>query len=71
MRYADFSAFIKAKGFEALANLLGKELGTIYSYASRNRIPRERWPELLIAYPDLGMNDLLEMEKASPARQQA
>lgn len=63
-----FSQFIKAKGFETLAVVLSCPLGTIYSYSSKNLVPRHQWPDLLLAFPELGLTDLMRMEIAGKER---
>lgn len=60
-----FEKFIKSKGAKALAEKLDVEYATVRMWSSRNNISRSRWPDLLHVYPELGLNDLLEMEKAS------
>lgn len=59
--------WIKAKGQKALAVVLGERPATIRGWSSRNVIPRDKWPEVLTKYPEVGLNDLLAMEKASRA----
>lgn len=60
-----FSDWIKTTGEPDIARKMGVAVGTVYSWASRNQIPRAVWPELLVAYRQLGLNDLLAMESAS------
>lgn len=62
-----FVDFIKAKGVRRLAQSLETRESAIYVWANRGRIPRMVWPELLKAYPELGLNDLLAMEEAANA----
>ena len=59
-----FSEFISRKGAKALALALNCPIGTIYGYSSYGFIPRKRWPDLLLAFPELGLSDLLGMESA-------
>jgi hypothetical protein len=66
--YEDFSSFIKAKGFRTLEIVLDKPSGTIRSYSSVNLIPRAHWPDLMLAYPELGLQSLLDMERAAKSR---
>lgn len=61
----NFPDFIRKKTPEALCAALGTPLGTIYSWSSRGWIPREVWPDILLAYPEIGMRDLLAMETES------
>lgn len=63
-----FPAFIHAVGPKTLALVLNVSESTIYSYASRGRIPRSKWPDLLAEYMELGMKQLLEMEAADAER---
>lgn len=60
-----FAEFIRQKGPRALSVALDCPLGTIYGYSSYGSIPRKRWPDLLVAYPELGLSDLLRMEGIS------
>lgn len=57
--------WIMAKGQKALADVLKEKRPTIRGWSSRNVIPRDKWPEVLKAYPEMGLNDLLAMEEAS------
>lgn len=56
--------WIRSKSPQTLAVVLGERYGTIRSWSSRNAIPRDKWPEILKAYPEVGLNDLLAMEEA-------
>ncbi len=57
--------WIKQKGPKALGIVLGERYATIRGWSSRNVIPRDKWPEILQAYPEMGLNDLLSMEAAA------
>lgn len=59
-----FAEFIRAKGLKSISSTLNTPENTIYTWVSRRSIPRAVWPELLLAYPELGLNDLLGMEAA-------
>lgn len=55
--------WIRAKTAKTLSDVLGEKHATIRGWSSRNVIPRDKWPEILKAYPEMGLNDLLSMEK--------
>ena len=57
--------WIRAKDPKKLAVVLVEDYGTIRSWSSRNAIPRNKWPDILKAYPELGLNDLLAMEQVA------
>lgn len=57
--------WIRAKTPQTLSVVLGEKYGTIRSWSSRNAIPRDKWPDILTKFPELGLNDLLSMEQAS------
>lgn len=67
-QYSDFSTLIKSKGDKAMADVLGKSELHVRVMRSRNHISRLNWPQLLLGFPELGMNDLLDMEKSSPPK---
>ena len=56
--------WIRAKSPQTLAVVLKEKHGTIRSWSSRNVIPRDKWPEIMKEYPEVGLNDLLAMEQA-------
>jgi len=60
-----FHDWIRAKGQKTLAIVLCQKPATIRGWSSRNVIPRDSWPDIMIAYPEIGLNDLLKMEEAS------
>jgi hypothetical protein len=65
----DFRAWIAKKGGAKLAQRLNLPENTVYSWSHRNVIPRTVWPDLILAYSETGLNDLLAMEAASdPAK---
>lgn len=57
-----FAEFIAETGAQTISGRLGLDASQIYVWKTRNRIPRERWPELLIAFPDLKVDDLFAMD---------
>lgn len=61
----DFRTWIKAKTGVELAKKLSVPVDTVYSWAHRNVIPRSVWPDLILAYSEVGLNDLLTMERHS------
>lgn len=67
---ADFKNWIEAKGGRKLAEKLGLPENTVYSWSHRNVIPRSVWPDVILAYSEVGLNDLLDMEKVSRSQVQ-
>ncbi len=65
---ADFKSWIESKGGRKLAEKLGLSENTIYSWSHRNVIPRSVWPDVILAFSEVGLNDLLAMENASKAQ---
>ena len=61
----DFRDLIESKGARTVQDAAGVARGTVDSWKSRRRIPRDVWPDLLLAFPELGLNDLIRMEGAS------
>ena len=62
----DFSNFIRHYGVDTISGIVGLPDNTIYQWVSRNRIPRDRWPELIKARRlRLTVDKLLAMEAAS------
>lgn len=61
----NFAEFIRAKGVDAISSILAVPVSTIYSWSHRNSIPRDRWPDLMVAFPEIGLRDLLQMEAAN------
>ncbi len=58
--------FIDARGGPtAVANATGHKVGAVNVWRHRNKIPRTAWPEVMTAFPDVTMADLLAMEKIS------
>lgn len=62
---ADFKSWIKSKGGRKLAEKLSVPEDTVYSWSHRNVIPRNVWPDVILAFSEVGLNDLLAMENAS------
>lgn len=58
----DFASYIKRFGTKRLALALNVPPPTVYMWVSRNRVPRERWPDMLVACPDLSVDDLFAMD---------
>lgn len=68
----DFANFIREQGVDTISGILGVPDNTIYQWVSRNRVPRERWPELIKARKlRLTVDKLLAMEAASNSSQAA
>ena len=61
--------WIRTKRPQTLAVVLGERPATFRGWSSRNVIPRDKWPEVMQKYPEIGLNDLLAME--SEARDRA
>lgn len=62
----DFANFIREQGVDTISSIVGVPDNTIYQWISRNRVPRERWPELIKARQlRLTVDKLLAMEAAS------
>jgi len=62
---ATFKEWLECKGAGKVAETLKLEPNTVYSWAHRNVIPRKVWPDIILAYSEIGLNDLLNMEAAS------
>jgi hypothetical protein len=61
----DFRTWIEIKGADNLAKTFNVSINTVYSWSHRNFIPRTVWPDLMLAHGEVGLSDLLAMEKAS------
>jgi hypothetical protein len=60
------AALIIERGdYEAVAQKLGIKAGTVAAWKSRNRIPRQVWPEVMDIFPDLTLDDLKATERAA------
>ena len=54
---------IEAKGGPAaMAAAVGKKPGAVRAWKFRNILPREAWPEIMQAYPDLTLDRLVAIE---------
>lgn len=54
---------IEAKGDSAaFAAAVGWKPGAVRLWKHRNRIPRQAWPEITKAFPDVSLDDLLRIE---------
>lgn len=62
-----FNEWIKSKGIEKVSTALGVPHATTYSWMRRRTIPRAVWPAIVLKFAELGINDLIEMERASEA----
>jgi hypothetical protein len=57
------AAFIKARGGpSAVAEAIGKTAGAVRMMKHRGRLPREVWPEIVEAYPDVTLDELKQIE---------
>lgn len=62
----DASSFIDAKGGNAaVAKATGYKAGAVGLWRHRNRIPRSAWPEILQAFAEVTLDDLLAIEAAN------
>lgn len=59
-----FADFIAKTGAQTISGRLGLPAAQIYVWKNRNHIPRERWPELLVAFPEMKVDDLFAMDHA-------
>lgn len=62
-----FNEWIKSKGIKEVSDSLGVPPATTYSWMRRRAIPRSVWPDIVLKFAELGINDLIEMERASEA----
>jgi hypothetical protein len=60
-----FNEWIKIRGVDKTASTLSLPAATIYSWMRRGTIPRSAWPDIVLKFAELGINDLLTMEAAS------
>lgn len=58
-------------GPKAVADATGRNPGAISLWRNRNKIPRDAWPEVIKGFPDVTLDDLLAIEKASRAANDA
>lgn len=67
-----FAEFIRDKTPNAISRVTGVGIDNIYVWTQRNRLPRRWWPEILVAYPEVQLIDLMRMaEESDAARQRA
>lgn len=60
---------IKDKGGAAkVAVLVGRTAGAVRAWKFRDAFPREAWPEIMQAFPDLTLERLIAIEAAVPRR---
>jgi hypothetical protein len=59
------SELIAAKGILKIADAIKARPGTVKQWKTRNKIPRDHWPELTKAFPDLTLDKLLKVERAA------
>lgn len=62
---ADFREWIKQQGADKVAQKLNVEPNTVYSWSHRNRIPYRLWADVVLAFSEVGLNDLKAMNEAS------
>lgn len=55
-------------GPTAVAALVGKTPGAVRVWKHRNTFPRDAWPELMQAFPEITLGRLMEMESRSDAQ---
>lgn len=56
--------FIEQRGDAAVvARAIGTDPARVRMWKHRNRIPRDAWPEIMTAFPDVTMPMLLEIEE--------
>jgi hypothetical protein len=60
--FMNFSDFIRARGIEAVMAVTGASARQVQQWITRRDIPREHWPELLTAYPEVGLPMFRAME---------
>ena len=67
-------AFIEAHGgSDAFATALNVPSGTVKVWRHRGFVPRGRWPDLMQAFPDVTLDELMQLEaaKESPTAEAA
>jgi hypothetical protein len=59
---------IEAKGGPAaFATKVSRRPGAVRAWKHRNYFPREAWPEIIGAFPDLALEKLMEIEACGKA----
>lgn len=61
----DFREWIKDQTADKLAKKLKVDANTVYSWSHRNRIPYRVWPEVVLAFSEISLSDLMAMDAAS------
>lgn len=56
---------IATKGISTIASKLKLRHGTVKQWKTRNKIPRDHWPEISRAFPELTIEKLLKVERAA------
>lgn len=63
------SQFIDEKGGPAaVASKVGRKSGAVRLWKHRGVLPRDAWPEIVDAYPDMTLDRLKEIEQARQTR---
>lgn len=52
-------------GPAAVAAKVHRSPGAVRVWKHRNQFPREAWPEIIGAFPDITLDKLMELERAS------
>lgn len=60
-----WAEFIEGQGRQEFASKIGVTDEYVRVMISSNYISRQKWPDILLAYPGLGVTDLKNMETAS------
>jgi len=63
-----FNEWIDGRTVAKIAATTNLPVNTIYSWRHRGTIPRNAWPAIILAFAEVGLNDLLAMESASGAK---
>lgn len=51
-------------GSTVVAAKVGRRPGAVRAWKHRNQFPREAWPEIIQAFPDMTLERLIEIEAA-------
>jgi hypothetical protein len=63
---------IEAKGGPtAFAAKVNRRPGAVRAWKHRNYFPREAWPEIIGAFPDLALEKLIKIEACRPRKSEA
>lgn len=52
-------------GPAAFAERVGRKAGAVRLWKHRNKLPRDAWPEIMQAFPELTLDRLIEVEADS------